>query len=149
MKTNKKHSFERKRLSFQSPSPVCMFYFAHPFGGIATPSTITYSIDPHRDIPVKASNASISKSKNLSWCKRRNSFISSSTATTQSQSVETHFPRTFQPNKYDEFTNSLIQALQQRFGKFFNSSSVRNFRVSFDNKKYKTKETKRNVTQVN
>lgn len=107
--------------SLQSPSPVCMFYFAHPFGGIATPSTITYSIDPHRDIPVKASNgaSSISKSKNLSWCQRRNNnFTVSSTATTQSQYIEMHLPRTFQPKLYDEFTQSLILALQQRFGKF-------------------------------
>lgn len=33
-------------LKFQSPAPICMFYFAHPFGGIATPSSTSNSIDP-------------------------------------------------------------------------------------------------------
>lgn len=33
-------------LNLQSPSPVCMFYFAHPFGGIATPPVSTAQQNP-------------------------------------------------------------------------------------------------------
>lgn len=106
-----------ERSELQSPSPVCMFYFAHPFGGIATPSTVAYSIDPFVDIPAKAQNASLTKSKNPSWCHKSTSFPLSPTTTTQSHGVEAHGPRTLAASEHDQFTQSLIRTLQQRFGK--------------------------------
>lgn len=50
-----------------------MFYFAHPFGGIATPTSSTYSVRGYDDglsVDETPSDSGSSKTKPLGWCDR-------------------------------------------------------------------------------
>lgn len=90
----------------QSPAPVCMFYFAHPFGGIATPSSTSYSIDPYAGMPTasKTPNSKRTNPPNQMNQQHLNDF--------------TPWPRqTWQQSR--DVLSPLIQALQRQIGKRF------------------------------
>lgn len=103
---NNHHLFLMPRLlcNLNSQEPVCMFYFAHPFGGIATPASTSYSIDPYAGMPT-AEQISNSRPKNSS----------SNQANQQHLNDFTPWPRqTLQPR---DVLSPLIQALQKQIGK--------------------------------
>lgn len=97
-------SLFRLLCNLNSQEPVCMFYFAHPFGGIATPASTSYSIDPYAGMPT-AEQISNSRPKNSS----------SNQANQQHLNDFTPWPRqTLQPR---DVLSPLIQALQKQIGK--------------------------------
>lgn len=85
-----------------------MFYFAHPFGGIATPSSVSYSIDPYAGMPTADS-----KRKNPTNQQHLNDF--------------TPWPRqTLQPR---DILSPLIQALQKQIGKLHFKNSFITYKM--------------------
>lgn len=82
-----------------------MFYFAHPFGGIATPSSTSYSIDPYAGMPTaeKTPNANHQMPSNRCAQQHLNDF--------------TPWPRQTWQSK--DLLSPLIQALQQQIGKLY------------------------------
>lgn len=81
---------------------MCMFYFAHPFGGIATPSSTSYSIDPYAGMPT-AEKTPNSKCKNAPNQQHLNDFT----------------PWPIQTWQTRDLLSPLIQALQKQIGKRF------------------------------
>ncbi|XP_055314408.1 uncharacterized protein LOC129575254 isoform X2 [Sitodiplosis mosellana] len=93
-----------------SPDPVCMFYFAntHPFGGIATPSSTSYSIDPYAGMAPTAEKTPHSKHQNQP--KNR--------CTQQHLNDFTPWPRQTWQSK--DLLSPLVQALQKQIGQNIN-----------------------------
>lgn len=77
-----------------------MFYFAHPFGGIATPASTSYTIDPFAGIPSADKNCK--SDKNSDQQQHLNDFIPWPRQTWQSR----------------DMLSPLIEALQKQIGKF-------------------------------
>lgn len=81
---------------------MCMFYFAHPFGGIPTPGSTSYTIDPFFGMPTKRTPPfSKSKEQCIHQHQHLKDFVPWPRQTLQSRDVLT----------------PLIEALQQQIGK--------------------------------
>lgn len=93
---------------FKSPDPVCMFYFAHPFGGIATPASTSYSIDPYAGMPTAEKTSHNVKHENPA---------SNRCCTQQHLNDFTPWPRQTWQSK--DLLSPLIQALQKQIGKLY------------------------------
>lgn len=83
-----------------------MFYFAHPFGGIATPSSTSYSIDPYAGMPT-AEKTPHSKHNNPA----------NNRCSQQHLNDFTPWPRQTWQSK--DLLSPLIQALQKQIGKLY------------------------------
>lgn len=88
-----------------------MFYFAHPFGGIATPSSTSYSINPYAGMPTAECRTSQSK------CAHRTTRTTPNQAHQQHLNDFTPWPR--QTWQSRDVLSPLIQALQRQIGKFW------------------------------
>lgn len=87
-----------------------MFYFAHPFGGIATPSSTSYSINPYAGVPTAECRTSHSK------CSHRQKTTPNRAHQQQHLNDFTPWPR--QTWQSRDVLSPLIQALQRQIGKF-------------------------------
>lgn len=103
---------------FQSPDPVCMFYFAHPFGGIATPSSTSYSIDPYVGMPTAEKTPHTVKHENAP----------SNRCTQQHLNDFTPWPRQTWQSK--DLLSPLIQALQKQIGKPYTEIHLKNMTLN-------------------
>lgn len=107
-------------LSIQSPAPVCMFYFAHPFGGIATPTSSSYSIHGQDDGSTmgETPNTSSSKTKPFGWCDRMH-FTIELEPQQQQEHVHEYIPWPQETWICDDvLLQPLIQALREQFGEW-------------------------------
>lgn len=91
-----------------------MFYFAHPFGGIATPSSTSHSIDPYYGAPTKNAAVAVPTQKPLiGWCNRMHSNDNNN-----QQHVTEYVPWPQETWQRDgDMMQPVILALQQQLGK--------------------------------
>lgn len=80
-----------------------MFYFAHPFGGIATPASSTYTIDPFAGMPTNRTPPPI---KSKEQC-----------IIHEHQHLKDFVPWPMQTWQSRDILTPLIAALQQQIGK--------------------------------
>lgn len=96
-----------------------MFYFAHPFGGIATPASASYSINGFDDDYSidKMSNNNSSKINPIGWCDRMHCKIERDHHQQQQEHVHEYVPWPQETWICDDvLLQPLIMALREQFG---------------------------------